>query len=211
MASFSRQKMISVRLRGSVFRTRWTLSWKMAHPRWSCRESERIRLDEGFLLFEESAEGLHRDVRECCCESSVLGRKVQVVNSVHPRNEALVHGPLVREAYLDHFQLLQIQLGLGESDQHSFESALPVDAVQHALMSPDLHYPLSGRDLDRHVKLQLARAEVKDEIGGQRGALILDGQHFDPVSGLDAERQCQQMTNQQFEVGARRLLVLIGG
>jgi hypothetical protein len=37
-----------------------------------------------------------------------------------------------------------------------------------------LHYPLSGRDFDRHVKLQLARAEVNDEIGGQSGALILN-------------------------------------
>lgn len=79
-----------------------------------CRESKRGRLDEDFFLFEELAEGLHRYVRECRCKCSILGRKVQIVYSVHPRNEALVYSPLVREADFYDFQLLQVELGLGK-------------------------------------------------------------------------------------------------
>src|ERR1019366_6092365 len=61
------------------------------------------------------------------------------------------------------------------------------------------------------VEFQLVRAEVEDEVGGQRRALILDGQHFDPLSRLDSEGQRQQVADEEFEVSAGRLLVLVGG
>src|SRR5665213_2428561 len=211
MASFSRRKMISVWLRGSGSRPRWTSSWKRERLRWPCPDSEGRRLDQQFLLFEERTEGLHLYIGEGCRQGRVPGGKVQVVDPIHSRDEALVNGPLVRKADLDDFQLLQIQLCFRQGNQDSLESTLPIDAIQHALMGPHLDYPLSRRDLHRHVELQLARTEVKDEVGGQSGTLILDGQHFNPVSRLNSERQRQQMSHEQFEVSAGRLLVLIGG
>src|SRR5476651_2500654 len=72
--------------------------------------------------------------------------------------------PLVREADLNNLQLLQVELGFGKRHQHSFESALAVYAVQHALVRPDLNGPFAGRDLDGDVELQLAWTEIKDEV-----------------------------------------------
>jgi FKBP-type peptidyl-prolyl cis-trans isomerase 2 len=72
---------------------------------------------------------------------------------------------LLRQANLNDLTLFLVGLRLSEDDRRADKATVAINAVEHALVRPDLNHSLASRGLDWQMELGLPFTRLEYEIG----------------------------------------------